>query len=337
MAIITRFSCILLIFLSAFLLNYQSFGLGNNYSATIKNKTPVDNQFVWVETDSSLTLKNHSETVWQFNFNNRFGKPYFHPLNINGTSLTCVSPTDHPWHLGLWFSWKFINGVNYWEYLEKYKSGETGYRSEGITEIEKKETIRNPDFSADLQLTINYHTAGYNPVLTEKRKLHLSAPAADGSYYIDEEHTFTALTDSALLDRTPTAKEPGGFTWGGYAGLSVRFNQDLRYKGMVTPVDTLIYNKGNWLYMGFSAPTKDKVGIAVFQHPDFTTNSTGWYVTKDPKIRFYYFSPAVLFDRKIVLKKGALLHLKYRIWLLPGTVEKKELQHKFDLFLTKKQ
>lgn len=303
----------------------------------MNNKAASGNQLGWIRTDTSLTLKNHGETVWQFNYNNRFGKPYFHPLNANGTCLTAVSPTDHPWHLGFWFSWKYIDGVNYWEYLDKYKSGETGYQSEGITSIEKIKTISHPDFSADLQLTVNYHTAGCPPVLKEQRKLHLSSPSADGSYYIDEEHSFSTLTDSVVLDRTPTAGEPGGFNWGGYAGLSVRFNQELRYKGMVTPDDTLNYQKGNWLYMGFTALSKDTVGIAVFLHPDFTTVSTGWYVTKDPKIRFYFFSPALLYDKKLVMKKGDLLRLSYRIWLLSGMTEKKELQHKFDSFLNKKQ
>ena len=75
--------------------------------------------------------------IWQFNFNNRFGMPYFHPLCINNSVLTSASPPDHPWHLGFWFSWKFIDGINYWEYLDDFKSEETGYKSAGITEIIK--------------------------------------------------------------------------------------------------------------------------------------------------------------------------------------------------------
>ena len=104
----------------------------------------------WVQSDTSLILKNDSDLIWQFNFNNRFGKPYFHPLCINNSVLTSASPPDHPWHLGFWFSWKYINGVNYWEYLDDYNSEETGYRSEGITEIVKHEITKNPDFSADI-------------------------------------------------------------------------------------------------------------------------------------------------------------------------------------------
>ena len=74
---------------------------------------------------------NNSDIIWQYNFNNRFGKPYFHPVRVKNSTLTCVSPPDHPWHLGLWFSWKYINGVNYWEYLDDFKSEGTGYKSAG--------------------------------------------------------------------------------------------------------------------------------------------------------------------------------------------------------------
>ncbi|MBK5263310.1 MAG: ThuA domain-containing protein, partial [Peptostreptococcaceae bacterium] len=74
--------------------------------------TSEGNNFRWNQSDTTLSLMNSSDIIWQYNFNNRFGKPYFHPVAIKNSTLTCVSPPDHPWHLGLWFSWKFINGVN---------------------------------------------------------------------------------------------------------------------------------------------------------------------------------------------------------------------------------
>jgi hypothetical protein len=71
----------------------------------------------------------------------------------------------------------------------------------------------------------------------------------------------------------------------------------------------------------------------MMQHPKFTTNSTSWYAIKDSKIPFFYYSPAALFDRKIILKKGETLRLKYRVWVLPGTEAKQQLQEKFDQYL----
>jgi type 1 glutamine amidotransferase len=292
-------------------------------------------QFSWAQTDTSLTLRNHSETVWQYNFNNRFGKPYFHPITVNHSVLTCVSPPDHPWHLGLWYSWKYINGVNYWEYTDKFRTAETGYKSDGITEIIEKEIKANTDFSSKIVMKINYHPINGNTVLSEERILSISCPFTDGSYLIDEEHLFKAMTDSVKLDRTPVIGEPGGQSWGGYAGLSVRFNEDFTAPGIISLGDSTKCKKCKWMYMGFNNLAGEKAGIAILTNPQFTTNSTSWYVISDQKIPFYYYSPAILFDNKIVLKKAELLRLKYRIWILPGIVSKENLEEKSDQYLNK--
>ncbi len=305
--------------------------------AELQKKSSVKDQYHWNQTDTSLTLSNQSKTIWQYNYNNRLGRPYFHPLTVNHSDLTCVSPPDHPWHLGLWFSWKFINGVNYWEYLNDFKSPDTGFKSEGITEIVSKQIVTNPDFSSDIRMEFNYHPINGKPVLAEVRKLHVSTPFPDGSYYIDEEHLFRSLTDSVLLDRTPIIGEPSGQSWGGYAGLSIRFNQDYTSPEIIYSADTTNCPKCGWMYMGFNNLTGTKTGMAVLQHPKFTTKATSWYVINDPKTPFYYYSPAILFDGKLMLKKGETLALKYRIWMLPGAVTKDKLQQKFEQYLNKQQ
>jgi len=305
--------------------------------AELQKMNAVKDQFRWNQTDTSLTLSNHSEIIWQYNYNNRLGNPYFHPLTVNHSDLTCVSPPDHPWHLGLWFSWKFINGVNYWEYLNDFKSPETGFKSEGITEIVSKKIVTNSDFSSDIRMEFNYHPINGKPVLAEERNLHVSSPFPDGSYYIDEEHLFRSLTDSVLLDRTPIIGEAGGQSWGGYAGLSIRFNQDFTSPEIINSADTQNCPKCGWMYMGFNNLTGEKAGMAVLQHPKFTTNAASWYVINDPKIPFYYYSPAILFDGKLMLNRGETLALKYRIWMLPGAVTKDKLQQKFEQYLNKQQ
>ena len=156
---------------------------------------PGKNILNWTQSDTTLILKNDSDIIWQFNFNNRFGRPYFHPLCINNAILTCAAPPDHPWHLGFWFSWKYINGVNYWEYLDNFKSEKTGYKSAGITEIIKHEITNNPDFSADIHLQLVYHPADSAAILDEVRNIHISPPFTDGSYYIDHENIFKSLAD----------------------------------------------------------------------------------------------------------------------------------------------
>ena len=298
-----------------------------------ESKTSGGNNFSWEQSDTTLSLMNNSDKIWQYNFNNRFGKPYFHTVTVKKSTLTCVSPPDHPWHVGLWFSWKFINGVNYWEYLNDFKSDETGYKSAGITKLQKIDILRNPDFSADIRMELQYYPADSDAVMTEKRIIRISPPFSDWSYFIDHENIFNPLIDEVVLDRTPLESEPEGKSWGGYAGLSIRFNQDCTSPEIIVPTDSENYKKNSWLYMGFNTLTGETAGICILQNLKFTTPTTSWYVINNPEIPFFYYSPAVLFDGKIVLKKGEALHLKYRVWILPGKTGKEEIQAKYDEYV----
>ena len=302
--------------------------------AGLKEKATTEvNNFRWNQSDTTLCLMNNSDICWQYNFHNRFGNTYFHPVTIKNSTLTCVSPPDHPWHLGLWFSWKFINGINYWEYLNDFKSEETGYKAAGITELQKINILKNPDFSADIRMALQYHPAGGEVVMTEKRDIHVSPPLGDGSYFIDHENIFNPLADEVILDRTPVQTEPGGRSWGGYAGLSVRFSQDYTSPVIIAPDESENYKKNNWVYMGFSTLIGETAGMCIFQNLKFSTPNTSWYVINNPDIPFFYYSPAVLYDSRIVLKKDETLHLKYRVWVLPGNISKEDIQAKYDEYV----
>jgi len=287
----------------------------------------------WDRSDSTFSLLSNNNIIWRFNFNNRFGKPYFHPVSVNNSILTCVNPPDHPWHLGLWFSWKFINGVNYWEYLNDFKTDETGYKSAGVTEIQKISTIKNPDFSADIRMELQYHPADGDAIMKEERNLHISPPLSDGSYYIDNDFKFEPLSDEIILDRTPIVGEPDGQSWGGYSGISVRFSQNFTYPLIIVPADSQNYRKNNWLYMGFRTLTGDNAGIAILPDVNNSTPTMSWYIFNDPQIPFFYYSPAVLYDGKIILKKGETLRLKYRVWVLSGKTGISSLNTKYTQYM----
>jgi len=294
-----------------------------------------NNSLSWEKTDTTFCLRSGEHKVWQFNFNNRYGRPYFHPVSASNTIMTCVDPPDHPWHLGLWFCWKYINEVNYWEFLDDFKTETTGYRSEGVTEITGINLKSNDDHSAVIEMDISYYPSGGEKVMTEKSRIAVSVPANDGSYYIDYDNSYTAVADEVILDRTPVQKEPGGRTWGGYAGLSVRFSQDFTDPFILAPNDSADYKKNNWVDMGFNTLTGDTAGMSIIQDPGFTTTNTSWYIIRTPGIPFFYYSPAVLYDDKIILKSGEQLHLKYRVWVIPGKTSREELELKFNEYLNR--
>ena len=285
----------------------------------------------WRQTDSSLALLNNERIVWQFNFDKKQGKPYFHPVCLtDGSELTWHRPPDHPWHYGLWFSWKYINGLNYWE-----EYGKTGL-SEGLTEIKNVEVTANRDYSARIAMQLSYHPPGQPAVMTESCDISVGKPDEDGSYRIDWFSRFTAGAGDVLLDRTPIPGEKDGQSWGGYAGLSVRLaknisgwyladsegRKDLQAHG----------KKARWMdFGGRTAESKD-FSIALFDHPDNLRHPSPGFVIMDPKIPFGYFGPALLFDKPYTLPGGKSFSLKYRVLIHPGRAETDLLEGEWKSF-----
>lgn len=286
--------------------------------------------FRWHRTDTTFALMNGSDVVWQYNFNGKHGKPFFHPVFAGRNNLTCVSPDDHPWHLGQWFSWKYINGVNYWEYQGN------SFQSEGITEIKDIQITPRPDFSAEINLEISYHPADGKEVLTELRSILVSFPQTGGNIRMDYAFHFKAVEDGVELDRTPIEGEPGGQSWGGYAGLSIRFNQDFMNARFISDSEdheNINGSAGNWLYMGFTGLDGKQVGSQIMIAPETRRDGAAWYSVNTPELPFYYFSPAYLYYKPLVLEKGEELHLKYRICHYGDEVSEEVLGNQYQKFL----
>jgi len=303
-----------------------------------KDAAASKSRYDWRQTDSSLALRqespgllNRGRVVWQFNFDRKQPKPYFHPVCLtDGTELTWHRPPDHPWHYGLWFSWKYINGLNYWE--EDRKTG----LSQGRTEIKSIEVTPNRDFSAQIKIQLSYHPPGQPAVLTESCIIRVGKPDEDGRYRIDWISRFTAGSADVLLDRTPIPGEKDGQSWGGYAGLSVRVaknvtdwyladsegRKDLQAHG----------KKARWMSFGGLAGGSKDFSIAVFDHPDNLRHPSPGFVIMNPKVPFGYFSPALLFDKPYTLPAGRSFSLKYRVLIQSGRAEEKMLEAEWKAF-----
>ncbi|MFM1873635.1 MAG: hypothetical protein RL398_3057 [Planctomycetota bacterium] len=262
----------------------------------------------------SLTLHTHERPVWSFVFAADADKPHFHPLALpGGASLTVDAPADHRWHHGLWFSWKFVNGVNYWEH-----AGKTG-RSAGRTAWTVESLRTHEDGRAELALRVAYGPEG-QPLLQEQRQLSIGAPAESGSYAIDWDATFVA-TVPCELDRTPLPGEPGGQAFGGYAGLSVRLAQ-LDDRDALTTTAPVAFNaqdrfRGTADAFDYRGVLDGReVGIAVLSHRDNPRSPSPWYAIRSRDMSF--FTPAPLVPGKWLLEQGESLRLRYRIVVHPG-------------------
>lgn len=257
----------------------------------------------WQQTPTSLALLNGDKAIWRLMFDPKAPKSYFHPLaTVEGQELTASEPKDHVWHRGLWFSWKFINGLNYWE-----EDPNTGL-AEGFSEITASKATANPDFSATITLDFSYHPPGKPVVLTEQRTLAVSAPDKTGCYTIDWTSAFTAGAEPIVLDRTPPSSK-GGVGWGGYAGLSLRFPPGIKGWSFTTSEGITGAAAGNGKtarWVDFSNAT---AGIAVFDHPANLRQPSPWYLNE----QLPYFSPALLYNEPLTLAAKQPLTLRYRV------------------------
>ena len=162
----------------------------------------------------AISMHVNNKHCWTYNPTSEEGKPYFHPLTIPGsdTELTWYRPGDHKWHLGFWFSWKYINGINFWEpdtnAVRKVESWTSSF--------DEKEKI----FRSAALLT--YHAKG-KQILTENRITTVTT-TPEGDYTIDWDATFTVLNETLTFTSAKAGKDKSGiWSSGGYAGLMWRF------------------------------------------------------------------------------------------------------------------
>ncbi len=291
-----------------------------------------EEELSWKRDDATLTLMRGDQVVWRFNFGFKHEKPFFGPVNLPGMGdLTWNAPPDHPWHHGLWFSWKLINGVNYWE--ENRQTGKSGGRTSWeVTAIEQ-----GKDFSARIELELTYHPPGQPPVLTEHRVIEVSAPDSGGGYQIDWTAKFTAKGEAVVLDRTPLPDEPNGKIYGGYAGLSVRLSEaasqfevvdsDGLAKEMRQGGQQKTRTRFKARAVDYAGSIQGKSGgIAILDHPDNLNAPSPWYIIRDTKTPMTYFSPAVIHDAANTLAAEDSFTLRYRIVVHAGRLGSKQLQ-----------
>jgi hypothetical protein len=280
----------------------------------------------WQRTDTTIGWRVGTNLLWQFSFDPAKGKPFFHPLTAgNDISLTNFKPEDHPWHYGLWFSWKYINHANYWE-----EDRATG-KAEGATHWTAPKIKTQDDGSATIGLEVNYISPSNRVDMTESRELQISAPRPDGSYTIDWRAAFTAGTAGATLDRTPLLGEPDGKVNGGYAGLGLRLASAPLTMSVVCSTGPVTHFESdrarpNAAAVGcnFYDGTNVAGGIAIFSDPQNAGENAPWYLINSETMRFA--CAAILAPKILTLAPDERLNLNYRIAVQPKAWTTNDLQ-----------
>ncbi len=256
-------------------------------------------------------------------------KPYFHPVRTSdGILLTAFEPWDHVWHRALWFAWKYLNGVNFWEEAE-------GGCSEGQTELIGSEVVRFEESGATVGTTLRYYLPGGVSILMEQREIAIEVPRPDGSYLVDWRQTFTAVVETVTLDRTPINEET---PWGGYAGLAWRAARSMgKFRAMDSEGRSdweIEHQRARWVDLsGLSdGGWQQAAGLAMFDHPGNPRHPTHWRCVIDPG--FGYINPTFLLAAPYTLRRGESLTLLTRVLVHDGWGERAVLEEEYQKFAT---
>ena len=301
--------------------------LGNAMAGEAK---PTYQSYEWKHAEGkTLSFAVDGKTLWTLHYDKAEGKPYFHPVCLaDGTCLTWHRPPDHVWHRAIWFSWKLIDGLNYWE---ENKQG----LSQGRTEVEKLTVQKTEAGTTTLRMQISYHPPDKPTVLAEQRLITITAPDKQGRFRMDWVMAFTAQDKDVLLDRTPIQGEPGGKGWGGYAGLSYRSAKELTgYQVLNSEGQENMAGHGRpmrWIDLsGVVGPEKKPAGVAFFCHPVTERLPTPGYIIMQG--HFGYLSPALLFQKPYRLAAGKKFTLAYRMLIHPGLGDKATLDKEYKAY-----
>ena len=237
-----------------------------------------------------------------YRFGPKLPKPCVHPLTTPaGHVLSGFEMSDHVWHRGLWFTFKFVNGTNFWEEHAPY--GVQVSRSQPVCELSDPHELR-------ISHRLKWTSEATGPVIDEARVLTFRG---DG---VIDWATQLRATQDVILDRTPYT------TWGGYGGLAFRSARALHDVNFLLPggetVGALAGQSHAWTAMQarVDGDAERYVSIGMIDHPANPRWPSPWYCKSGNG--FNYMNPALLFHEPMSLKEGDALRLRYRVMFRDG-------------------
>jgi len=254
-------------------------------------------------TDDAITLRAGAGGLSYVHGHRR--KPHVHPLvTPAGRVLTTVAPPDHPWHRGLWFAVKLVNGQNLWEESPPY--GVLRHRTEPL--------VLAGSTSTAIVGTVEWIGDDRETVLAREERRITLREVIGGGLAVDVEVELVPQI-RLELDRTPFT------TWGGYGGLALRGRPDWTDTRLLTPDgahhDRLLGVPAPWIDLSGTVDG-GPAGLAWFDHPDNPSAPVPWYAStraatygEDGWANFV--NAAFLWDGPLTVRAGLPLRFRYRL------------------------
>lgn len=281
----------------------------------------------WSDKDGGLQILSDEAggMLGRYSYSPAKNHPFFYglrPLQSKG-AVTNHSPWDHRWHHGLWWSWKFINNVLFWEDHPDYGGNRVGLGRATVNE----HSVRACAEAFEVEETLHWVPDGRaRQLLTERRRMviGLGGVPLRQTWFIDWDMVWTPKED-VTLQTTPFPEN----AWGGYAGLNYRAARSMAAKervlapGGIRGAHAVHGERLSWAaYTGcldgaeVDEPKHPAMGgLAIIEHPEnhgYPNTMYAWSATDG----FGFLAAAPLMRSDLSLAAGAEFRLRYRTIIL---------------------
>jgi hypothetical protein len=277
----------------------------------------------WIETNDTIACEAKGKILWRFSYSTNESKPFFHPLSVLGDeSLTENKSKDQPWQYGLWFSWKYVNGVSYQE------GKKTNSKAHGFTRWNPPEITKRDNGMATIRMKLEYLSPANEVIMTERREIFVSVPDRVGEVLMDWNTVFSAESNPVVLAETldPAEIEVNSSC----AGIALRVPSSPAKCEFLTiegPVDEFKAGRAqrSSRAMACNVIRGDlKSGVGVFSCAANAPRPTPWEVSNSSSLRL--FSSVLLAPGPRKLKPHESFPLKFRITTKAGGWTAQDLQ-----------
>jgi len=333
----------------------------------LKNENILKNEMVLVDNknDQKVDVLVDGELFTSYLYTNNMSvlkKTTLYPIvSANGEIITRGFPidprpnerTDHPHHIGAWFNYGDVNGLDYWNNSDAIS--EDKKNEMGTIRHEKIVALKNGNGKAELIVTTNWLKPDGEVLLKEKTKFIFYAE--DGKRIIDRIVTLTALDELVLFKdnkegmvaiRTARQLEHPSDkpvvlsdAHGNKTDVPVLDNTGVtgHYLSSEGLEGTDVWGKrAKWVALTGTINSKD-VTVAIMDEPNNIGYPTYWHA------RGYGLFAANALGQKIFsdgeeelnfsLEPKAEVTFKYRIEVLDGKANKEQLESDYNKFINK--
>lgn len=304
-----------------FALRGERFVLGSALHPAMPETLQIEHDF-----NRSVTVRDGDEVLFAYRYGDVDLFPYCHPVHLPGEHpVTMIRPGDHPWHYGIYFAWKYINGLNAWDQEGSGHPWATTRNLSLVIEDPGPDRVR-------LTNEIEWIQPGGEALMRDERRIAYTQSDDGTERWIDWELEFTPLVD-LHLDRH--------VEWGGYAGMTVRFVRTvepelLNSQGETTWPEAHRYRASwtdyTWWLDGISDLHNFQHwgGLTLMDHPTNLRHPTPWLTWTEKYMQG--LNASILRDEPLDLKRGETLRLAYRHFIHPGKADPERIAAEYERF-----